>query len=70
MAKVETTLESPASLSNKKVFEAKERRRLDKAGYSPMKKMAIVKKLRDNSRRLKASKLLKKSRVITDLFFT
>jgi hypothetical protein len=63
MGKTQPNLETPVERSNRRVFEAKERRRLEKAAYSPEKKMAIVKKLRDNSRSLKSAKLVAPGKV-------
>ena len=63
MAKDQTIVETPASRSNRQVFEAKARRRLEKAAYSPVEKMAIVKKLRDNSRLLKSAKMVKSGNI-------
>jgi hypothetical protein len=63
--KSQRNIETPPNAQNRRVFEAKEKRRLEKAAYSPEQKMAIVKKLRNNSRALKSAKLIKPGQVKT-----
>ncbi len=63
MATDQTIIETPASRSNKRVLEAKAQRRLEKAAYSPVEKMVIIKKLRDNGRLLKSAKIVKRGAV-------
>lgn len=50
--------------ANTKAFKAKERRRLEKAGYSPIKKMEVVTKLRNATRKIQSAKLVKKGEVV------
>ena len=64
MEKDQSIIDTPASRSNKRVLDAKAERRIEKASYSPSVKIAIVKKLRDNSRSLKSAKLVNKGKVV------
>jgi hypothetical protein len=50
--------------ANSRAFQAKEQRRLEKANYSPMKKMEIVTKLRDTTREIKNARLIKKGEIV------
>lgn len=66
MAKTQTTVDDDVIYDpNRRVFDAKEERRIEKTLFSVERKMEIVKKLRDNSRALKNAKLIKKGAVST-----
>jgi len=63
MAKTKTNVSASYSV-NARVFKAKQERRIEKANYSPSRKLETVKKLQDTARSLQSAELVEKGRIV------